>query len=68
MIEQLTPTLLSVMLLLLVCVASVLTLLVSAILLWNYRRAVSRHMATSSGFKAVPSESQLQPSEENTQK
>lgn len=62
MIEQLTPTLLSIILLLLVCVASVLTLLVSAILLWRYRRAITRHMDASSGFKAVAPLAHSEPS------
>ncbi len=62
MIEQLTPKLFQLILLLLVCVASVLTLLVSAILLWRYRRAVTRHMAASSGFKSNGPRLQLQSS------
>jgi len=49
MIEDLTPGLLSTILLLIVSVAALLAALLSAFLLWLYRRAVTRNMAASAG-------------------
>ena len=46
----LTPWILSILLIIVVSVASILTLLLSALLLWRYRRAVLRNMAASAGF------------------
>lgn len=50
MIEELTPMLLSGLLLLVLMVAPVVTLLLSALLLGLYRRSVSRHMEVSGTF------------------
>ena len=54
MIKELTPTLLSSLLLFVVSVAASLTLLISALLLWRYRRAVTRNMAASGGSDGLP--------------
>ena len=50
MIEELTPRLLSVLIFLVVTTAPVLTLLLSAMLLWRYRRTVTEQMALTGGF------------------
>lgn len=54
MIEELTPTVLSTVLLLVVCTAALLAVTLSAILLWLYRRAVTRAMAASAGHGPSP--------------
>ncbi len=56
-IQELTPLLLSMQLLLVVCSAAVLTLLVSVILLRLYRRAVINQMDVNSGFNQKPDDS-----------
>jgi hypothetical protein len=50
LIEALTPRILSSLLLLVLGLAAMLTLLLSALLLWFYRRAVTREMAASGDF------------------
>jgi len=52
MIEELTPEIVASSLLLISFLAPILTLLLSALLLWGYRRAVARAMATSAAFDA----------------
>ena len=54
MIEELTPRLLSTLMLFVVGIAPMLTLLLSAILLWRYRRAVDLQMAATVGFDDIP--------------
>jgi len=53
MIEELTPQVLMISMLLIIITAPILTLLLAALLLWRYRRAVSRAMATVGGFHAA---------------
>ena len=50
MIEELTPQILMVSMLLIIVTAPILTLLLSVLLLWGYRRTVTRAMAASEGF------------------
>ena len=50
MIEEITPHLIAISLFLIVLVTPVLTLVLSALLLWGYRRAVTRAMATAGEF------------------
>ena len=60
MIEGITPQIATVSLLLITVSAAMLTLLLSALLLWMYRRAVAREMAASRDVHAslaAPSES-----------
>jgi hypothetical protein len=52
MIEELTPQIIAVSLFLIIVIAPILTLLLSALLLWGYRRAVTRAMGTASAFDA----------------
>lgn len=52
MIESLTPQIVSVSLLLVVAVAPPLTLIVSLLLLWRYRRVVQQTMADAGGADA----------------
>lgn len=56
MIEELTPRLLGVALLLVIVVAPVLALLLSALLLARYRRQVTRAMAATGGFQGAETE------------
>lgn len=50
MIKELTPFAVTSLVLLVVSLVSVLTLVLSALLLWRYRQAVTRQMAASGGF------------------
>src|SRR4051794_31359718 len=52
MLEELTPQILSVALFFVIAVAPVLTLIVSALILWLYRRSVLRAMAAMRGSEA----------------
>jgi hypothetical protein len=52
MIEEITPQIVASSLLLITFVTPILTLLLSALLLWRYRRAVARAMAASAAFDA----------------
>jgi hypothetical protein len=52
MIEEITPQIVAISLLLITLVTPILTLLLSALLLWQYRRAVARAMAASAAFEA----------------
>jgi hypothetical protein len=52
MIEELTPEIVASSLFLISFIAPTLTLLLSALLLWAYRRAVARAMAASAAFDA----------------
>lgn len=53
MIEELTPQVLMTTLTLVILVSPSLTLVISALLMWRYRRAVARAMAAPSGAEAV---------------
>ncbi len=50
MMEELTPQILSVLLFIVVIAVPILTLMLSALMLWRYRRAVIREMAITGGF------------------
>jgi hypothetical protein len=50
MMEELTPQILSVLLFMVVIAVPILTLMLSAIMLWKFRRAVIREMAVTGGF------------------
>jgi hypothetical protein len=52
MIEEITPQIVASSLILITFVTPILTLLLSALLLWRYRRAVARAMAASAAFAA----------------
>ena len=52
MIEEITPQIVAISLFLITFVTPILTLLLSALLLWRYRRAVARAMAASAAFEA----------------
>ena len=52
MLEEVTPEVVGSSLLLIIFVTPILTLLLSALLLWGYRRAVARAMAASTAFDA----------------
>jgi hypothetical protein len=52
MIEEITPQIVAFSLFLVTLVTPILTLLLSALLLWRYRRAVARAMAASAAFEA----------------
>src|SRR5258705_2995047 len=52
MIEEITPQIVGISLLLIIIVTPILTLVLSALLLWSYRRAVARAMAASAAFEA----------------
>ena len=52
MLEEVTPEVVGSSLLLIIFVTPILTLLLSALLLWGYRRAVARAMAASAAFDA----------------
>jgi hypothetical protein len=52
MIEELTPQIIASSLLLIIVIAPILTLLLSTLLLWGYRRAVARAMGTAGEFEA----------------
>lgn len=54
MIEELTPPIFAVALMLVLAFAPVLTLLLSALILWRYRRAVLRAMAASVSAAGAP--------------
>ena len=56
MIEELTPLLLGAIVMLDIMLASALTLLASAFVLWLYRRRVLRTMAASAGAEAITSD------------
>ena len=58
MIEELTPAILTLSLLLIGASAPILTLLLSTLLLWRYRRSVTRAMAAAGEFRAVASPSE----------
>ena len=51
MIEELTPQVLMTSMFLIIITAPTVTLLISAVLLWKYRRAVAREMAVAAGFR-----------------
>lgn len=51
MIEELTPVALTVLVFVVVSVVPVLTLALSALLLWRYHRSVTRHMSGRGGFQ-----------------
>lgn len=57
-ITELTPQMLSILLLLVIAVAPVLTLILSALLLWRYRHSVIRQMAARGGFDAPTADGQ----------
>jgi hypothetical protein len=62
MIEELTPQVLMTSMTLLIVIGSLLTVLLSALLLWKYRRAVNHAMITAGNFfpaiqKGTPAES-----------
>lgn len=61
MLEELTPQLLSFSMLLIVVLAPPLALLLSALLLWRYKRAVLRAMASSAAATQGVSEATLPP-------
>jgi phosphate/sulfate permease len=50
MIEELTPQVLMSTMVLVIVVSPCLTLAISALLIWLYRRAVARSMAETAGF------------------
>jgi hypothetical protein len=52
MLEEITPEIVGFSLLLITLVTPILTLVLSALLLWGYRRAVARAMAASAAFEA----------------
>jgi len=52
MIEEITPQIVAVSLVLITFVTPIVTLLLSALLLWRYRRGVARAMAASAAFEA----------------
>src|SRR5258705_2048363 len=52
MIEEITPQIVGISLLLIIIVTPILTLVLSALLVWSYRRAVARAMAASAAFAA----------------
>jgi hypothetical protein len=52
MIEEITPQFIAISLFLIVLVTPILTLVLSALLLWGYRRAVTRAMAAAGEFGA----------------
>lgn len=58
MIEELTPQVLMISMFLIIIAVPLLTLLLAALLLWRYRRAVTRAMATAGGFHAAAAEVQ----------
>jgi len=51
MIEELTPQVMMIAMVLIIAISSIATLILSALLLWRYRRFVSRAMALQGGFK-----------------
>jgi len=57
MIEELTPQILMVSVFLIIVIAPILTLLLSALLLWRYRRAVTHAMARTGGFDGPAAQS-----------
>jgi hypothetical protein len=61
MIEEVTPWMLTILVLLVTGLTPVLTLLLSALLLWRYRRVVIRQMAVSGGFDEPPEEAHPAP-------
>src|SRR5262245_52842144 len=52
MIEEITPQIVAFSLIFITLITPILTLLLSALLLWRYRRAVARAMAASAAFEA----------------
>src|SRR4029453_7426452 len=52
MLEEVTPQIVAFSLFFVTLVTPILTLLLSALLLWRYRRAVARAMAASAAFAA----------------
>lgn len=63
MIESLTPEIVSASLALVVAIAPPLTLIVSLLLLWQYRRVVQQTMADAGGAVVRPTDDALTPSE-----
>ena len=58
MIEELTPQVLMISMLLIIVTAPVITLLCSVLLLWRYRRAVTDAMTMAGGFHATAAQAQ----------
>ncbi|MCB1880204.1 MAG: hypothetical protein KDI54_09135 [Gammaproteobacteria bacterium] len=58
MIEELTPQIMMVSMVLIILTTAVFTLILSVLLLWRYRRSVSRAMAAVTGFDAGKSDFQ----------
>ncbi len=58
MIEELTPQVLMSSMALIIVTVPILTLLLSVLLIWRYRRAVTRAMAVTGGFHASGAEAQ----------
>jgi hypothetical protein len=54
MIEELTPALVAVSLLIIAGIVPALTVSLSALMLWRYRRAVARNMALTGGYDGRP--------------
>lgn len=65
MIEELTPQVLMSSMLLLILTASILTLLLSAFLLWLYQRKVTTKMASMGGYDSSLSGDAIQASSQN---